>query len=94
MKNMKLTVLVTSVMLLVSGMAVAKDTYKHNIHNNFSKRPYHAPLQDKAYTADDQWQGATLVSPKNPEDEAAVSKQKRKLQEFRLHSLGKRPFME
>jgi hypothetical protein len=96
MKSINLAVIVTSVMLLVSGFAQADSAYKNDTtnHNFMSKRPYQAPLENKAYNADDKWEGTTLRADEAVEDSAAVSKNNTTLKQLRLNSLGKRPHMD
>lgn len=96
MKSLNLAVIVTSVMVAVSGMAQAGSAHKNNAtnHNFMSKRPYQAPLENKAYKADDQWEGTTLRTDDVSNESGAVSKNTRNLDQLRLHSLGKRPYMD
>lgn len=95
MKSINLAVIVSSVMLLVSGYAVAESAYNKNFSNqNLSKRPYQAAPQDKVYGADDQWEGTTLRPEGVVDDGAAVSKNSSTLKQLRLNSLGKRPYMD
>jgi hypothetical protein len=95
MKSINLAVIVSSVMLLASGFAVAESAYDKNISNqNFSKRPYHAAPQENAYKADDQWEGATLRDGDAVEESAAARKTSNTHKQLRLNSLGKRPYME
>lgn len=95
MKSINLAMIVTSVMFLVSGMAVADGGFNKNLNNqNFSKRPYHAAPQDKAYKADDQWEGTTSRTDEALDENGAVSKNTRSQNHLRLNSLGKRPYMD
>jgi len=87
MKNLKLAVIVSAVMLSVSGLAQADATNRLN-HNFMSKRAYQAPGENnKATKADAQFEGATLV----PEDENSVeNKNARNLKQLKINSLGRR----
>jgi hypothetical protein len=87
MKNLKLAVIVSAVMLSVSGLAQADATNRLN-HNFMSKRAYQAPVENnKATKADAQFEGATLV----PEDENSVeNKNARNLKQLKINSLGRR----
>jgi hypothetical protein len=95
MKSINLAVIVTSVMLMVSGFAQADSAHKNDAtnHNFMSKRPYQAPLENKAYNAEDKWEGTTLRD-ETVEDSAAVKKNSTTLKQLRLNSLGRRPHME
>lgn len=95
MKSTNLAVIVSSVMLLVSGYALAESAYNKNFSSqNLSKRPYQAAPQDKVYGADDQWEGTTLRADEAIDESGAVSKNTSTLKQLRLNSLGKRPHME
>jgi len=87
MKNLKLAVIVSAVMLSVSGLAQADATDRLN-HNFMSKRAYQAPVENnKATKADAQFEGATLV----PEDENSFeNKNARNLKQLKINSLGRR----
>jgi hypothetical protein len=87
MKNLKLAVIVSAVMLSVSGLAQADATNRLN-HNFMSKRAYQAPVENnKATKVDAQFEGATLV----PEDENSVeNKNARNLKQLKINSLGRR----
>lgn len=90
MKSLNLAVIVSSAILLVSGAVMANDTYTKNVHNqNFSKRPYSAPLPDSAYQKANEFEGATLVRGEVSEDGNAVDQ---KQQAQRLNNLSKRPY--
>ncbi len=91
MKNLKLAVTVSAVMLSVSGLALADNIERLN-HNFMSKRAYQAPVENnKSNKADEQFEGATLV----PEDENSVeSKNARNLKQLKINSLSRRPYME
>ncbi len=95
MKSMNLAAIVTSVMFLGSGMAVAEEAFNKNLNNqNFSKRPYHAAPQDKAYKADDQWEGTTSRTDEAIDENSSVSKNTRSQNHLRLNTLGRRPYMD
>ena len=91
MKNLKLAVIVSAVMLSVSGLAQADNSERLN-HNFMSKRAYQAPVENNKTTkADAQFEGATLV----PQDENSVeSKNARNLKQLKINSLSRRPYME
>jgi hypothetical protein len=91
MKNLKLAVIVSAVMLSVSGLAQADATNRLN-HNFMSKRAYQAPVENnKSTKADADFEGATLV----PVDEDSVeSKNARNLKQLKINSLSRRPYME
>lgn len=94
MTRLNLAVLVSSLVLLASGSAIAEDVSKKSYSNHqfAGQRPYmKAPVQDDTYNADDQWQGATLVTDINP-DETATGKGHDLHQQTRLNFLGKRPY--
>ncbi len=81
-----LVVTFASVGLLASGAALAEKA-RSNQHF-ISKQPYHEIPAAEKYNAEDKWEGATLVDKEAQKDE--VTKQPH----LRLHSLGKRPFIE
>jgi hypothetical protein len=87
MKNLKLAVIVSAVMLSVSGLAQADNTERLN-HNFMSKRAYQAPVENNKTTkADKEFEGATLV----PEDENSFeNKNARNLKQLKINSLGRR----
>jgi hypothetical protein len=87
MKNLKLAVIVSAVMLSVSGLAQADSTNRLN-HNFMSKRAYQAPVENNKTTkADTEFEGATLV----PEDENSFeNKNARNLKQLKINSLGRR----
>lgn len=94
MRNLNIAVIVSSVMLMVSGVAMAEEVSKKSFSNQHfnGQRPYmKAPVQDSTYKADDQWEGATLVTDINP-DETATSNAHAKHQQMRLNSLAKRAY--
>ena len=87
MKNLKLAVIVSAVMLSVSGLAQADATNRLN-HNFMSKRAYQAPVENNKTTkTDTEFEGATLV----PEDENSFeNKNARNLKQLKINSLGRR----
>jgi hypothetical protein len=87
MKNLKLAVIVSAVMLSVSGLAQADATNRLN-HNFMSKRAYQAPVENNQTTkVDKEFEGATLV----PEDENSFeNKNARNLKQLKINSLGRR----
>ncbi len=93
MKRLNIAVIMSALVLLFSGAAMADDASKKSFSNHqFSgQRPYmKAPVEDNAYKADDQWEGATLVT----DEETVKSKSHAKHNQMRLHMLGKRPYIE
>ncbi len=84
MNSLKLAMVVSSVVLMTSGLAQA-DQYKEKMHNqNFmAKRPYQQVLPESAYQNADQWEGATLVTGRAVQSGASLNG----------HMLSKRPFM-
>lgn len=90
MKNLNLVVIVSTAVLMLSGVASAGDTYTKNTHKqNLSKRPYHQPLPDSAYQKVDEFEGATLVRAELSDDERAANKNR---QLMRMNQLSKRPY--
>lgn len=93
MKTLNLAV-ITSVLLVASGFAVAGETGSNQLSNQHftGQRPFmKAPVQDHTYRADEQWEGATLVTEVNPDDVNA-SKAQTKHQQVRLNFLAKRAY--
>jgi hypothetical protein len=96
MKPFNLAVIVSAVILFTSGASIAGDSNAADVSNQTftGQRPYmKAPTQDRVYRADDQWEGATLVTDINP-DQPVAKKGHEKHQQMRLHMLGKRPYIE
>ena len=91
MNSLNLAVIISTAALLVSGAALAEDTYKNNAHNqNFmSKRPYAQPLPDSAYEKSNEFEGATLIRGEIEESERAINKN---TQVQRMNQLSKRPY--
>lgn len=87
MKSLNLAVIVSTAVLMVSGVASADTRDVHN--QNFSKRPYHQPLPDSAYQKADEFEGATLVRGELSEEEAAIDKNR---QVLRMNNLSKRAY--
>lgn len=93
MKTLNLAV-ITSVILFTSGFAVAGEVGSQQLTNQHftGQRPFmKAPVQDNTYRADEQWEGATLVTEVNPDDVNA-SKPQTKHQQVRLNFLAKRAY--
>lgn len=91
MSVLNLVVVVSSAVLLLSGVAYADSGLKHNVHNVhnqsfISKRPYQQVPAESAYSKKENFEGATLI------DENAETDRIHK--PMRLHMLGKRPYME
>ena len=91
MKSLKIAVILSAVILSVSGQAQADNTERLN-HNFMSKRGYQAPVENnKSTKVDAEFEGATLV----PEDENSFdSKNERNLKQLKINSLSRRPYME
>lgn len=89
MKVFNLVAVVSSAVLLMSGIAHAQSDFKNNAHNqNFmSKRPYQQVLEKSDQKKDMQWEGATLIDV--PAIDDAESKERHTL---RLNMLSKRPY--
>lgn len=88
MKNLNLAVIISTSLLLVSGLASAEDTTTKNINQNLSKRPYHQPVVEKEKSVD--FEGATLVTDGETTEEETVSRHK----QLRINMLGRRPYVE
>lgn len=89
MKSLNLAVIVSTVVLMASGLANAEVSQKNNAHHqNFSKRPYAQPLADSAYQKADGFEGATLVREVGEDGNAVNQKQHTQ----RLNNLSKRPY--
>ena len=93
MKVLNLVVVITSAVLLVSGVAQAQENNKHNPHNqNFiSKRPYHEPVTNNANKSTDEFEGATLERDEVTENERAAVKN---LKVLRMHQFSRRGYHE
>lgn len=95
MNSLKLSVLLSTVLLTVTSIAQAETNIDHEEsanrlnHNFSSKRAYHAPVDlTNANKTEEQFEGATLV----PNDEDSVdSKKARHLKQLQMHSIGRRP---
>ncbi|MDP3088636.1 MAG: hypothetical protein Q8M99_10680 [Methylotenera sp.] len=89
MKVLNLVVVVSSAVLLMSGVAHANVSSKNNVHNqNFiSKRPFHQAVENNVQRKDQQWEGATLIADQASED---VMLNDHKI--LRLNMLSKRPY--
>lgn len=93
MKSLNLSVIITSAILLASGLAHAKGQDHHNAHNqNFiSKRPYHEPVTNNTNTSKigDEFEGATLEKEELDENERAAI---RNLKVLRMNQFSRRPY--
>lgn len=90
MKKLNVIVFVSSLALLASGHAMADEYFKKGASNQqFSgQRPFmKAPVQDSTYSANDKWEGATLVV-----DQEATSKKATSQQALRLNMMAKRTY--
>ncbi len=91
MKNIKLAVIVSAVMLSVAGLARADATDRLN-HNFMSKRAYQAPVEhSNANKADAEFEGATY-SPADVNDESVATQNSRNLKQLRINSFARRSF--
>jgi len=89
MKSLKLAVIVSAVMLSVSGLAQADNTERLN-HNFMSKRAYQAPVENNNSTkADAEFEGATY----RPADESVITQNTRNTKHLRINSFAKRSFV-
>ncbi len=90
MRAFKLAVVLSSAVLLASGLAQAESKFDKSTHQNqfISKRAYQQPLPDSAYQKDVQWEGATLVNEIDGEEQNRLNQQKT----LRVNMLSKRPF--
>ncbi|HQN64277.1 MAG TPA: hypothetical protein PLR90_02660 [Methylophilus sp.] len=87
MKTLNLAVIVSTAILLASGLAQAND--KANTNNqNLSKRPYEQLPDESAYNKGDNWEGSTLVK------ERSATEGPTEYQKLRINMLGKQPYME
>jgi hypothetical protein len=92
MKNLKLAVIVSAVMLSVSGLAQADATNRLN-HNFMSKRAYQAPVENNKTTkADTEFEGATY-RPTDLNNESVVNQNTRKPKQLRINSFARRSFV-
>lgn len=88
MKSLNLAAIISTSLLVVSGLAMADETTPNNAHQqNLSKRPYHQPVENKKT---DNFEGATLVTDENSPEKTGVSKHK----QLRINMLGQRPYVE
>jgi hypothetical protein len=92
MKNLKLTVIVSAVILSLSGLAQADNTERLN-HNFMSKRGYQAPVENnKSTKADAEFEGATY-RPIDENNESVVTQNTRKPKQLRINSFARRSFV-
>ena len=87
MNASKFAVVLSSAVLLASGLAQAESAVdQHAVHNQFvAKRAYHQPLAKSVAQKDTQWEGATLIKSADPEQEKVLVQQ-------RVNALSKRPY--
>jgi len=85
MKSKILMAVLSASVALMANVASADEGYGNVNQQNFSKRPYHKPV-DTQMNKKDNFEGATLI-----QQEAEIDK---KHEPMRLHMLGKRPFGE
>jgi hypothetical protein len=88
MKSLNLAVVSTAVLIL-SGVAHADTYIKYTHHQNLSKRPYHQPVAESANQKANEFEGATLVRSELSEEETAANKHQ---QVLRMNQLSKRPY--
>ncbi len=92
MKNLKLAVIVSAVMLSISSLAQADVTNRLN-HNFMSKRAYQAPVENiKTIKADTEFEGASY-RPINVNNESVVTQNPRKTKQLRINSFARRSFV-
>lgn len=92
MKSTKLAIILSTVMLSVSSLAQADVKDRLNLQF-MSKRAYHAPVENsKTNSADAPWEGATY-RPAVLSEDAAEGKNLHNLNQLKINSLSKRPFM-
>jgi hypothetical protein len=85
MKRLNLAVIVSTAIILASGLANATD--RDNVNNqNLSKRPYQQVPDESANKNEEDWEGASLVKKQE--------KGPTEYQKLRINMLGKQPFME
>ena len=85
MKTLKLAVIVSTAILLASGLAQANERGDVN-NQNLSKRPYQQSPDESTNNKQEVWEGATHVKEK---DSVPTEYQK-----LRINMLGKQPYME
>lgn len=91
MKSLNAAVIVSSLALLFSGVAQAKDSSHSNAYQNTSKRPYQHVLQHDSQTRASQWEGATLQTNQN-DDQSDIQKAN-SIRQINLNMISKRSFM-
>ncbi|MBM3350527.1 MAG: hypothetical protein FJY53_01825 [Betaproteobacteria bacterium] len=88
MKSFNLAVIVSTAILLASGLAYATD--KDNVNNqNLSKRPYQQLPDESANNKEEGWEGATKVTGEDKAKDGPTEYQK-----LRINMLGKQPYLE
>lgn len=93
MKSSKLAIILSAIMLSAASLAQAGDTDRLN-HQFMSKRAFHAPVENsKTYAADAPWEGATYRPAVLGNEDAFADKNTRNLNQLKINSLSKRPFM-
>lgn len=93
MKSFKLAVIVSAVMLSVTGLAQADSANRLN-HNFMSKRAYYAPLDfSKTNQADSQWEGATYRPADAADENSMASNNVRNLKQLKINSFARRAYM-
>ncbi len=91
MKSLKSAVIVSAVLLSVSGLAFADSASRLN-HNFMSKRAYQAPVVNStASQADSQWEGATYRP--SATDEGVATQNNRHIKQLRINSFARRSFV-
>lgn len=90
MKASKFAVVLSSAVLLASGLAQAESAFDNNAHQNqfVAKRAYHQPLADSVSQQGAQWEGATLIKATDANQEILSNQHKA----LRVNTLSKRPY--
>jgi hypothetical protein len=97
MKSLRLSIILSAIMLavtgvLVTGLAQAESTDRLN-HNFMSKRAYQAPVEHRnANKADAEFEGATY-RPAGVNDESVATQNTRKPKQLRINSFARRSFV-
>jgi len=93
MKSLKLAVIVSTLMLSVSGLAQAESNDRLN-HNFMSKRAYQAPVEhSNANKPDAQFEGATYRPADASSEESVATQNTLKLKQLRINSFARRSFV-
>jgi hypothetical protein len=92
MKNIKLAVALSAVLLSVTSLAQADS--QHINHQFMSQRAYHAPVDHSSQiTANTPWEGTTYRPAESNIEDRSTSKGMHHLKQLKIHALAKRSFM-